>query len=104
MRRKSETISKLLQAIERIELEVAELKTIVLEAITEEDLETDIFVQAAAVEGGEPTVLADVEAIEDTKPKARPTKRERILKARRLVKAWVESLEKEKKQKRMGPK
>ena len=104
MHSKSETISRLLQAIECIELEVAELKVIVLKMITEETLEADIFIQAAAVVGGDQAILVDMETIEDAKPKAKPSKRECILEAQRLAKAWVESLERDKKRKQTGPK
>jgi hypothetical protein len=68
-------ISRLLQAIEHIELEVAELKAIVLEAINEEEsLGTDIFVHAAAVEEGEQAIQTDINTIVDAKPKVKPTK------------------------------
>jgi hypothetical protein len=99
MHSQSEATSRILQVIEHIECKLAKLKGLVYEVISQEDIGGNIFVDAAFAETSGLDIIIDVQVIEDSKPNAKPSKKDHILKARHLAREWAESLERNKRSK-----
>lgn len=76
MRRKDQTIAEILTTIERLERELASLKGLVQQAISEESIGNKIFVDATFLDATDHEIVVDAKIIEDSKPRAK-TKGER---------------------------
>lgn len=61
------------------------------EAISEEALGSEIFVDAPFIEEFGQEIFVDAEILKDMKPSARPTKKEKLLEAQKLAREWGES-------------
>jgi hypothetical protein len=89
------TVHHILTTIENLEKELAFLKTLVQQAISEEDSEDhqgDIIVDAAFLDPDDDEILADATVIQDSKPTARNlTLKEQRREGRRRAKEWAEA-------------
>lgn len=97
MRGRNQTVAHIFETIESLKLEIALLKALVQQAISEEEIGQEILVDAAYCEDIEQEILVDAEIVEDTKPRAKPTKKEQRLEARRRAQDWAKSLTKKRK-------
>jgi hypothetical protein len=97
MRRKDQTIAEIFTTIERLERELASLKGLVQQAISEESIGNEIFVDTTFLDAIDHEIVINAEVIEDSKPRAK-TKEERRLEAQQRARDWAES-EKTKKRK-----
>jgi hypothetical protein len=93
---RARTIAYIFQTIETLERELALLKALVQQSISEEAIEQDnILADAEYIpEETDQEILVDAEIIEDdTKPPAKPTsRREQRLEGRRRAKEWAKML------------
>jgi hypothetical protein len=101
-RMKRRTVGHIFALIENLEQEIALLKILVQQAISDEEIGQDILVDDVAYLDHQDSILVDAEIIEeDTKPRAKASKKEQILEARRRAREWANS-ELERKRARQG--
>jgi len=87
------SVAHIFEVIENIEREIALLKDLVQQAISDEEIGQDILVDDVAYLGGDQdSILVDAEIIEDdAKPRAKLSKKEQIREARRRATDWANS-------------
>ena len=99
------TVGHIFELIEDLEREIALLKVLVQQAISDEAIGQDIRVDDVAYVGGrtdQHSILVEAEIIkEDTKPRAKASKKEQLLEARRRAREWPISKQ-ERKRERQG--
>jgi cell division FtsZ-interacting protein ZapD len=101
--RDDNTIGNILDVIDRIESDLNTLKALVQQAISKEQLGATPFVDATYFEGisqgprTNDSILVDAEILEDSKPTAKPSTRERRLAAQQRAREWAKT-ESDKKQ------
>ena len=80
-----QSVGHIFELIEDLEWEIALLKALVEQAISDKEIKQDILVDNVAYLGGstnQDSILVDVEIIkEDAKPQAKPSKKEQLLEA-----------------------
>jgi Ser-tRNA(Ala) deacylase AlaX len=92
---KGRTATHILELIENLEREIALLKTLVHQAISDDEIGQDILIDAEYLDDSDQdSILVDAEVVvEDTKPAAKkPISRKE---ARRRAKAWAAARAKE---------
>jgi hypothetical protein len=91
---KDRTIAYIFATIENLERELAFLKALVQQSISEDEVTQDSILADAEylLDETEQDILVEAEVIEDTKPPARPTKKERRLEGRQRAKEWAKTL------------
>jgi hypothetical protein len=100
---RGQALDHIFELIENIEREIALLKILVQQAISDKKgIGQDILVDDVAyLSGGtdqEDSILVDAEIIEDdAKPRAKTSKKDQLLEARRRAKEWADT-EQERKQ------
>ena len=99
------TVGHIFELIENLEREIALLKVLVQQAISDEEIGQDILVDDVAYLDGstdQDSILVDAEIIEeDAKPRAKASKKEQLLEARRRAREWANSKQ-ERKRERQG--
>jgi hypothetical protein len=94
------TIAYIFETIKNLERELAFLKALVQQSISEDGVEHDSILADAEYFPVETDheILVDAEIIEDdTKPAAKPTKKEQLIEARRRAQEWAKTLPSNKK-------
>jgi hypothetical protein len=91
---RGQAIDHIFELIENLEREIALLKILVQQAISDEDIGQDILVDDVAyLSGGtdrEDSILVDAEIVEDdAKPNAKPSTKEQLREARRRAQEWA---------------
>jgi hypothetical protein len=101
--RDDDTIGNILDVIHCIESDLNTLKALVQQAISEEQLGATPFVDVIYFKdisqgpGTDDSILVDAEILEDSKPAAKPSTKERRLAAQQRAREWAKT-ESEKKQ------
>jgi hypothetical protein len=87
------SVAHIFEVIENLEREIALLKALVQQAISDEEIGQDILVDDVAYLGGDQdSILVDAEIVEDdAKPRAKLSKKEQIREARRRATDWANS-------------
>jgi hypothetical protein len=87
------TVAYIFETIKNLERELAFVKALVQQTISEEEIGQDgILVNAKYFEETEQEILVNAEIIEDTKSQAKPTKKEQRLEAHQRAQMWAELL------------
>ena len=102
---RGQTIDHIFELIENLEREIALLKVLVQQAVSDDKIGQDILVDDVAYlysSTDQDSILVDAEIIEeDAKPRAKASKKEQLLEARRRAREWAIS-EQEWKRERQG--
>ena len=91
---RGQAVDHIFELIENLEREIALLKLLVQQAVSDEDIGQDIIVDDVAYLSNSPdqedSILVDAEIIEeDAKPKAKPSKKKQIHEARLRAQEWA---------------
>ena len=91
---RGQAINHIFDLIENLEREIALLKILMQQAISDKEIRQDILVDDVAyINSGtdqEDSILVDAEIVaDDSKPRAKPSKKEQLIEARRQAQAWA---------------
>jgi hypothetical protein len=93
------TVGHIFELIENLEREIVLLKILVQQAISDEEIGQGAYLGGST---DQDSVLVDAEIIkEDAKPRAKASKKEQLLEARRRAREWANSKQ-ERKRERQG--
>jgi hypothetical protein len=101
-RMRERTVGHIFEIIENLEREIALLKALVQQAISDKKISQDILVDDVAYLGGstdQESIRVDAEIVEDdAKPRAKLSKKDQIHEARRRASDWAKSEQERKKE------
>jgi hypothetical protein len=103
--RDNDTIGNILDVIDRIESDFKTLKALVQQAISEEQLgapfaDATYFESIPQGPGTDDSIIVDAKILEDSKPAAKPSIKERRLAAQQRAREWAKTESEKKKVKK----